>query len=397
MTYFIEQIKQKDCSFACLKILLATVHKNKNYLLYPQNLDDSSYSLDEIIRYAKNENVKLGAYHFENKEDLLQEKTFPILAVTKENDRLHMIVIYKIKRKKVYVGDPSKGKLTYKLNEFYDIWNGEALIIEGIEETKTKYKVKKDILNNVYVLISGFFQIFSFISLAVGIFFINDEVSFLIPVCLFIGYILFEFIHKQISMTGMKILDDKIYANLPKNTSNLANFYRNISLYKANCFINPIQIISSILSLLLIIIALGLNSYLNILNIGIIGIFNASFYYFFNHYIKSKERTIYDNEALLKQNNLSTSEVERALRLLNYETYKLSQMLYFRKYVLLAITILLCLFYAALTDNISLNFILFHVFAYYLFTEFLTTTLETAKKESKKIYYKCIIKNYFQY
>ena len=52
MKYFIRQLGQKDCAFACLKMLLAITHKNKDYLYYQQNDIDRSYSLEEIIKLA---------------------------------------------------------------------------------------------------------------------------------------------------------------------------------------------------------------------------------------------------------------------------------------------------------------------------------------------------------
>ena len=62
MKYFIRQLGQKDCAFACLKMLLAITHKNKDYLYYQQNDIDRSYSLEEIIKLVTDNGIAIACF-----------------------------------------------------------------------------------------------------------------------------------------------------------------------------------------------------------------------------------------------------------------------------------------------------------------------------------------------
>ena len=132
MKYFIRQLGQKDCAFACLKMLLAITHKNKDYLYYQQNDIDRSYSLEEIIKLAKGEGVILTAFRFKYKDDLLKESKLPLLIPVKDGNTLHMVLIRKIKREKITVYDPKRGKIYYTISELNRIWDGSCLEIKEV-------------------------------------------------------------------------------------------------------------------------------------------------------------------------------------------------------------------------------------------------------------------------
>ena len=393
MSYFVEQIKEKDCAFSCLKILLATVHKNKNYLLYPQDQEDHPYSLKDIITLAEKEGVILNAFRLLNKEDIYKEKKFPILALVKDNNLLHMIVIYKIRGKKIYIGDPKKGKVKLNEEDFFKIWNNELLLINDIKKANYKpLKIKS--FDKPIVVISAIFQIFSYLALSIAIFFINDEVPFFVPLLLFFIYILLEFAHKQITIYGMKKFDQEINNSLPINCFQEKTFYQNISKYKSSFFLIPIQIISSVLTLLLIFVALAINSYLNILNILIIITANLIFYFIFNYLTKNKEFEILKNESLINEENKVNNKKSLYLSI-NEKTYQLINLLNLKKYIMLALIIVISLFYSGFSNNISLNFLLFHVFSYYLLSDIFSNLLDQINKNKKSLFYKCIYRNYF--
>ena len=391
MKYFIQQIKEKDCGFACLKILMANVHKNKDYLYYPQDIDDHSYSLAELIKIARDEKITLKAYRFIKKSEIKNEKIFPILTVCKANQKLHMVVLYKIRKNNFYIFDPIKGKIKLKERDFYEIWTGEALINLGVE--KNKYHAKKiNIKETAFILGSSIVQVISFGALATGLYFINDKISFIIPILLFLAYFLFELLYKQVSIIGMKFFDKKVYKNL-ESTQRMPNkFFEDISFYKTLFFSTPIQLISIGLSIVLFVILLGLNSYLNLINIGLVLVINL----FMNFGLKMyQERRKNDSYLGFLSIDYSENQNIRKLKVLNDITYKSIDALNLKNYVILFLIITLCLFYASLTNNVSINFVLFHVFSYFFLNELLNNFIGKIDNLKKIDEYKCLYLNYF--
>lgn len=391
MKYFIQQIKEKDCGFACLKILMANVHKNKDYLYYPQDIDDHSYSLAELIKIARDEKITLKAYRFIKKSEIKNEKIFPILTVCKANQKLHMVVLYEIRKNNFYIFDPIKGKIKLKERDFYEIWTGEALINLGVE--KNKYHAKKiNIKETAFILGSSIVQVISFGALATGLFFINDKISFIIPILLFLAYFLFELLYKQVSIIGMKFFDKKVYKNL-ESTQRMPNkFFEDISFYKTLFFSTPIQLISIGLSIVLFVILLGLNSYLNLINIGLVVVINL----FMNFGLKMyQERRKNDSYLGFLSIDYSENQNIRKLKVLNDITYKSIDALNLKNYVILFLIITLCLFYASLTNNVSINFVLFHVFSYFFLNELLNNFIGKIDNLKKIDEYKCLYLNYF--
>lgn len=391
MKYFIQQIKEKDCGFACLKILMANVHKNKDYLYYPQDIDDHPYSLAELIKIARDEKITLKAYRFIKKSEIKNEKIFPILTVCKANQKLHMVVLYKIRKNNFYIFDPIKGKIKLKERDFYEIWTGEALINLGVE--KNKYHAKKNnIKETAFILGSSIVQVISFGALATGLYFINDKISFIIPILLFLAYFLFELLYKQVSIIGMKFFDKKVYKNL-ESTQRMPNkFFEDISFYKTLFFSTPIQLISIGLSIVLFVILLGLNSYLNLINIGLVLVINL----FMNFGLKMyQERRKNDSYLGFLSIDYSENQNIRKLKILNDITYKSIDALNLKNYVILFLIITLCLFYASLTNNVSINFVLFHVFSYFFLNELLNNFIGKIDNLKKIDEYKCLYLNYF--
>ena len=391
MKYFIQQIKEKDCGFACLKILMANVHKNKDYLYYPQDIDDHSYSLAELIKIARDEKITLKAYRFIKKSEIKNEKIFPILTVCKANQKLHMVVLYKIRKNNFYIFDPIKGKIKLKERDFYEIWTGEALINLGVE--KNKYHAKKNnIKETAFILGSSIVQVISFAALATGLYFINDKISFIIPILLFLAYFLFELLYKQVSIIGMKFFDKKVYKNL-ESTQRMPNkFFEDISFYKTLFFSTPIQLVSIGLSIVLFVILLGLNSYLNLINIGLVVVINL----FMNFGLKMyQERRKNDSYLGFLSIDYSENQNIRKLKVLNDVTYKSIDALNLKNYVILFLIITLCLFYASLTNNVSINFVLFHVFSYFFLNELLNNFIGKIDNLKKIDEYKCLYLNYF--
>ncbi|WP_434180362.1 peptidase domain-containing ABC transporter [Bacillus thuringiensis] len=120
----------------------------------------------------------------------LYEVPLPAIAhVNMPGGLLHYVVIYKVKKKKVYVADPAKGLVTYSLEDFCKIWTGIlVLLIPGQKFEKGKVsqgtftrflsllKPQKHLLFPIF-LASIFFNIFGLLGAFYFKFLIDDIVA----------------------------------------------------------------------------------------------------------------------------------------------------------------------------------------------------------------------------
>ena len=213
MRYFIKQLGEKDCSFACLKMLLAITYKSKKFLLYPQEDIDKTYSFHDISKIAKKEGVTLFGFRFKNKDNLQKQTNLPVLVPIKSGDSLHMVLIYKIKKSKLLIYDPAGKPYWIDFYEFTKIWNGECLEISKVEGSLFKSK-KYSFVSKPYKILVPLFQFLSFGCLATALFFIDSKFSFLIPLFLLFAFIICNFIYNRLLVYEMKSFDNTILTNL---------------------------------------------------------------------------------------------------------------------------------------------------------------------------------------
>mgnify|MGYP002516034857 CR=1 FL=1 len=142
MKYYIKQIGEKDCGVTCIKMLLAIVYKNTDYLYYPHVNVETSSSLRDLINLAKKEGVIIKASRIIDKKALFKKTvSCPFLIVINKKDNLHMVLIKKITKSRVKVYDPSSGIYWISKNNLFKIWNGEILEVSNI--LTSNFKLKK--------------------------------------------------------------------------------------------------------------------------------------------------------------------------------------------------------------------------------------------------------------
>ena len=79
--FYIKQIQNDDCGFACLKMLLAEINKDKDYLFLPQDEKHGPYSLMQLVGIASNYGVALSAFRATDKTTVSNCLNFPFIAI----------------------------------------------------------------------------------------------------------------------------------------------------------------------------------------------------------------------------------------------------------------------------------------------------------------------------
>ena len=127
MNYYIRQLGECDCGIASLKMLLANVYQNKDFLFYPQKNFNESYTLAELMKIARNEGVDLSAYRVIDKNEIYKLKNKQLLVILDEKSSLHACHVKKINRQSIVLNDPKRGTIKIKMKEFIKLWNGQCL------------------------------------------------------------------------------------------------------------------------------------------------------------------------------------------------------------------------------------------------------------------------------
>ncbi len=173
---FLAQHDSSDCGPACLHMVskfygkqysLKELRSKCNITKNGVNLLGISYASKLI--HLNNVSVRLSY------EELKKKAIFPAIAHWQQN---HFIVVYKIKKNKVYVADPAIGKIKYNKEEFLKGWynkedkKGICLLLEPTEkffQFKEEHKSKANFRSLLYFTNQYkffFFQLFLSILLA---------------------------------------------------------------------------------------------------------------------------------------------------------------------------------------------------------------------------------------
>ena len=140
-----------DCGICCLASIIKYYGGNVSleslrYFTETNNYGTNAY---ELINCAK----RFGLDGYGEKVKKIDDINFPVIAHLKlENDFYHFIVIYKIKNDFVYVMDPSYGNKKMKLEEFYNIFTGNILKFNQVQEIPKYNKsnfIKKSLIEEL--------------------------------------------------------------------------------------------------------------------------------------------------------------------------------------------------------------------------------------------------------
>ena len=395
MKYFIRQLGQKDCAFACLKMLLAITHKNKDYLYYQQNDIDRSYSLEEIIKLAKGEGVILTAFRFKYKDDLLKESKLPLLIPVKDGNTLHMVLIRKIKREKITVYDPKRGKIYYTISELNRIWDGSCLEIKEVfykDYKCPKIKIVPPLFSYGVLAL----QFVSFLILALAMSTIDTEIKFYIPLIFLAAFIVCEIFYKFLVIKEMKYFDKKIMNTVFNGLAvDFKDRYIQMTNFKKLHLGTPMQIANLILVTGFGLLILGFNSYLNILNFILIVSTMLIMTFVQQKCLKSDTYEIDNLERNIFEDRITSKmDFKSRMVLIQNKTYRYVNLENLKNYIVIFIAGILSLVYSSLSDSISLNFILFHLFMYLTLSKNVAKIVEIVMHQEEYKYYKCLYKYY---
>ena len=388
MSNFVKQIGKKDCAFACVKMLLSIVYKSNKFLTYPQASAEKSLSLDEVMKICEREGVKLYAFRFKKKEDLLKQESFPLLAPLIINGTFHMVLIKKIKKNKLYVYDPARSPLKINFLDFVNYWNGECLEVEEVKGSLYQKK-KHNFISWPYKIFVPLLQLASFIMLVLALFFIDERFSFLYSVGFLLSFILLEFAHRTLLLKEMRNFDKRMLLALNSRSSvNLRTRFIKMNDFKVMFVGGPIEMLNLVLIISLGIVILGINSYLNLINLFLMTIFSIGLLLLEKKIFKNNANSIYSFESsLIDLKVTNEEELKKSVDELNNKTYSFVTFKNVVRSLLLFLAVIISLLYSGFSGDVSINFVLFHAFFYFYLSTQVSRLYEVIASRNDIHYY----------
>ena len=356
--YFVPQILNDDCGFAALKMLLAKVHKDRNYLFLPQDEGRGPYSFLDLKETAEKYGVTLNGYEAQ-KETLKQHKNFPFIAlVTTKIGGAHAVVVEKVSLGSVYYLDPSEGKKEVSFRYFMKIWEGEILQVDNKVFTPCPYKECQPIPKTGQI-VTTLMQICACACIVMGVYFINVDVYMFIPIILFALAMVFEIFIKSYSISLLKKADIYFYSQVEVKDNKYLDTLKRYEKYKSGLLATPLNFIITLcvaFGLMLVTLYNDVKNILLILVPFIAALVEASI---LKPYVKDGATLLAKDEK-----DLDSSEDEEDFKgrvyQLHKKAYKLGLVEMCKQYVGIALFIITATLTMALSNVVSVPYIIFY-------------------------------------
>lgn len=360
--FYINQETNHDCGFTCLKILLANLNRNKEFLFLKGKKE--SYSYFDIIEIAKEHQLYLEGVEFKNPNKIFDIKEMMIITI-KEDGLNHAVIVKAKRNKKFELIDPNKGKSIIKYEDLLLKWDKTALIIKDFK--KTKFKTIKIVeVKRYQMFLYLMFKIASLFLLIIGLSFVKDGGYVFLPIILSAIAVTLEILSKNYSFYMLKNNDERIYSLINRLPKNKEEFITNYENAKMLYFSNLNSLLIKGLSIIFIIALLIYNNSYNIFLIFVAFSLSIINHYIYNPLIENKMKDI---ESL---NNNIISQKDKvgfinSLRMAHQESYKYGNYLLLQKSITYFIVLLTTILIMILSGVVSISYlILYFTFTVYL-------------------------------
>lgn len=169
----IYQAQKKGCGFACVKMALCEASGRKDFAYAPERIiNGSAPSFGELVEYARQYGLSLGAYKVDDPRRLLDATEFPILISVVEDGLHHMVVLESASKRNFVILDPARGKRVIKKEDLVSIFEGKYLAIEHYEDICPRFHRLRPMKASSSALMVVF-SLLPILSLSLGLLFLG--------------------------------------------------------------------------------------------------------------------------------------------------------------------------------------------------------------------------------
>lgn len=391
--YYIPQVSKSGCGFACIKMLLAAVHKDERYLYLKEDENHGPYSLQELVALAQSYNVTLIGVKYEDKDDLRHLSNFPlILSVKQENDSLHAVLLKKMRGKKAKLYDPDLGVYWIKIDQLITKWDGTALAINKVEEHPFTNRII-DVRDSKGEVISYIMQAVAAIFIALATFFVKPEGSYLWPLIFCALSLLTEIFLRVLLLKRMQKCDKYLRRFLPYvKKRDYFEYYKRSQEYKRSSLTMGLNLVFYLLVVILVITISIINSLTFVVSIGASLICALIDVFFFTPYKKAINKELEKHERELHFVK-DVDDMQMQVKTIEVRSYRFAYLEFASKVVFGAFFLVASFFISAIDHSLALTNIVFYTCVSFLVYQYLVNLFSYDYKLSDNMIAKARINN----
>lgn len=391
--YYIPQVSKSGCGFACLKMLLATLHKDERYLYLKEDENHGPYSLQELVATAQRYGVTLIGVKYEDKDDLRHLTSFPlILTVQQENDALHAVLLKKLGRKKAQLYDPDLGVYWIKIEDLIKKWDGTALAVNKVNEHPFTNRII-DVRDPKGEVISYIMQAVAAIFIALATFFVKPEGSYLLPLVFCALSLLSEIVLRVLLLKRMQKCDKYLRRFLPYvKKRDYFEYYKRSQEYKRSSLTMGLNLVFYLLVVVLVITISLINSLTFVVSIGASLVCALIDVFFFTPYKKAINKELEKHEWDLHFVK-DVDDMQMQVKTIEVRSYRFAYLEFASKVVFGAFFLIASFFISAIDHSFALTNIVFYTCVSYLVYQYLVNLFSYDYKLTDNMIAKARINN----
>ena len=391
--YYIPQVTKSDCGFACLKMLLASVHKDERYLYLKEDENHGPYSYSELVNYAQHYDVTLIGTKYEDKGDLRNNSKFPlILTVQRENQAPHAVLLVKKSGNRVKIHDPAKGVYWQKIDQLIKIWDGTALAVNKVLDRPFISRVI-DVRDTKGDIVSYLIQLFAAVFIALATVFVKPEGKFVWPLVFCALSLVCEIVLRMHLLKRMQRCDKYLRKFLPYvNRKDYFEYYKRSQEYKTSALTMGLNFVFYLLVVILIITISLINSMTFVVSIGAALLAALINVFFFTPIKKSINKELEEQENELHSVK-EKDDMEMKVKNIEVKSYRYAYLEYANRVVVAAFFILASFFISMVDNTLSLINIVFYTCVSFLIYQYLVPLFSYDYKVSENTINKVRINN----
>lgn len=358
--FYISQLNNYDCGFACFKMILASLNNNKDFLYLPNKKSDC-YSFKDITLLGREYNLDFEGAFFDDKREIKKvrkENKYPfIISIEYKKGHKHAVVVAKTLPFGVLIYDPSIGKSYISYKKLLKLWDGNALFVKKYQKIDCPIKFNSPIKKKKMIP-SLIFQFCSSLFCILGVLFIDKSSYVFIPIIFFGLFCIFEILFRNSLFELMKCIDRFYYESVSINKDDYYSFHQTVNKLKQSLIVNPINLIFSIFVSAFLIIICILNG-LNYLPFVLLCIFLAGFDILLVEPIQKEKQikiSLIENDIKYAKNNI---DYNSRIKYLNEQSYQFGKQELIRKYIYIAALAISNIVIMAMSNIASVSYIIF--------------------------------------
>ncbi|MBO4682877.1 MAG: hypothetical protein J5618_03355 [Bacilli bacterium] len=376
--FYVLQEDNYDCGFTCLKVLLANVNKDSNYLYLPNpKANGEVYSFNELSEYASELGFTLSAYKIADRSTLSLDDGLPMMFSLSRDEKSHMVLVYKINKKDVYYFDPSCGKKKMRIEQFIELWDCKLLKLDNFKRISCPHKVSRLLLKKEEIAMD-ILEILACLSMALGLCFIDEKYPFYLSVIMFASFAILEILLRSYCLFVFKKIDERTYNDsLKVKKGKMRDFYLTLEENKKMEVSLNLNSIYCIMSVVVIILYLGVIGGYSLYYLFFSILFVFIEVTFIEPYLNKKNQEIIELEANIGDEDFGI------IKLAHEKAYQYGKVILAYRYVVLGLTLLGIVLIMALSEVVSIPYIIFYLCLNIFFYKNLVSGLSTDENIKK--------------